>query len=375
MTDWVQMLVAMADGPSQPVRGVVVPYRNSDEPFHVCYGTYVEEPVFLPMRREGVRLYRWGRRSRIESMDGAVWFVSDGVTAWDFTADPDRPRCTELRNVQAIAAARYLAITPPVTHWVGHRHARPTGPVTDLEFLGRRCWAVDLASDEMRNPPESSLRLVVDAACGAVLAQHSGDGIDGAAFTDVTVGESLDPALFTWGGPVVTDDESRARLGRSGPPKKGVEAMRWFHENVTATPIRVPVLHDFTPRMVQLTDRETGAFSALLGEKKPTGWLFRRPRSSQPWAVATYGYEIAWSTEEFDWFCKVLGGGTLDAAGIAALQHQLHPGEPVAGTPHVVPRVAERLPGAPAPETGHQAGQAVDQDECGHDNGDAHPGP
>lgn len=184
MTDWVQMLVAMADGPSQPVRGVVVPYRNSDKPFRFYYGTYGEEPVFLPMRREGVRLYRWGRRSRIESMDGEVWFVSDGVAAWDFTAEP----------------------------------------------------------------------------------------------------------------------------------------------------IRVPVLTDFTPGMVQLIDRDTGAFSALLGEKKHAGWLVRRPRSGEPWAVKVYGYQIAWSTAEFDWACQILRGGTLDAAGIAAL----HPGEPVVGTPHLV---------------------------------------
>lgn len=43
MTAWVQMLVTMADGPSQAVHGVVVPYRNSDKPFRFYYGTY--EPV------------------------------------------------------------------------------------------------------------------------------------------------------------------------------------------------------------------------------------------------------------------------------------------------------------------------------------------
>ncbi|MCA1005647.1 hypothetical protein LCL87_07955 [Rhodococcus hoagii] len=166
MTDWVQMLVAMADGPSQPVRGVVVPYRNSDKPFRFYYGTYGEEPVFLPMRREGVRLYRWGRRSRIESMDGEVWFVSDGVAAWDFTADPDRPRRTELQNVQIPGPGRYLAVTPPVTHWVGHHHARPTGPVTDLEFLGRRIW-----SSVVRTEPEGrTIRRKIR------VAEHDGAG-------------------------------------------------------------------------------------------------------------------------------------------------------------------------------------------------------
>ncbi len=60
MTEWVQMLVTMADGPRQQVHGTVVPYRNSEEPFHYYLGTYGEEPVFLPYHREGLRLYRWG---------------------------------------------------------------------------------------------------------------------------------------------------------------------------------------------------------------------------------------------------------------------------------------------------------------------------
>ena len=134
---------------------------------------------------------------------GQVMFVSDGTAAWDFTADPDRPRCTELHQVHSPGAGRHLAITPRVEHWVGNHHSRPTGPVTGVEFLGRRCWSVDLAPRESRNLPKPSLRLVVDAETGAVLAQHSGDGIDGAAYTDLTVGEHLDPSLFTWDGPVV----------------------------------------------------------------------------------------------------------------------------------------------------------------------------
>ncbi|AOW94151.1 hypothetical protein BFN03_19645 [Rhodococcus sp. WMMA185] len=218
MTEWMQMLVGMADGPTEPVHGTVIPYRNSDKPFHFYYATSAEEAVFVPIGREGVRLYRWGRRSRIESIDGEVLFVSDGTTAWDFTCDSDRPRCTELHRVKSAGPGRHLVITPPVTHWVGHHHARPTGPVTDLEFLDRRCWSVNLAARESRNLPKPSLRLIVDAGSGAVLGQHSGDGISGAAYTDVTVGEPLDPAFFTWDGPVVTDDESRARAGHGDTP-------------------------------------------------------------------------------------------------------------------------------------------------------------
>lgn len=81
-----------------------------------------------------------------------------------------------------------------------------------------------------------------------MLAQHSGDGVDGAAYTDLTAGESLDPSLFTWDGPVVTDQESRARAGGDGPSAtRWEEAMRWFRDTVTAEPIQVPVLMDLSP--------------------------------------------------------------------------------------------------------------------------------
>ncbi|MFZ2176227.1 MAG: hypothetical protein WAW17_19755 [Rhodococcus sp. (in: high G+C Gram-positive bacteria)] len=338
MTGWVEMLVTMADGPKQPVQGVVVPYRHSDERWRFSYGSYGEDPVLPRLRPGGVRLYRWGRQSRIESMEGDLLFVSDGDTAWFFTSDPHRPRCTALRNVQFKGPGRELVITRPVSHWVGDHHARPTGPVTDLDCLGRRCWSVDLAPRESRAMPRPSLRLVVDADSGAVLEQHSGDGVTGAAFADVTVGSPIDPALFTWDGPVVTDLESRALAGK-GPSHQWDESMQWFRENITAEPIRVPVLMDFTPPLVDLTDRESGAFSAPLGPNlcggHSAGWLIRRLRSKEPWKVKTHGYQVAWSTEDFDWACHI-SRGTLDAAAIAVLQQQLHPGDPVVGTPELV---------------------------------------
>lgn len=334
MTEWVQVLVAMADGPRLPVSGVIVPYRNSDEPFHYYMANYGEEPVFLPVRRDGVRLFRWGRRSRIESLDGQVLFVSDGVDAWDFTSDADTPRRTGLRQVHCPGAGRSLVITPPVGHWVGDRHARPMGPVTDVEFLGRRCWVVDLAPGESRNMPKPSLRLVVDADTGTVLAQHSGDGVAGAEYIDLELGKCDDPDLFVWNGPVVTDDESRVRAGHGGPPASHWKAsMQWFREEVTAEPIRVPVLTDLTPRLVDRTDRPEGAFAAPLG--RDAGWLTRRPRSAEPWANKTHGHQIAWSTERFDWACQI-HGGTLDDRGVASLQQQLHPGERVDGAPELI---------------------------------------
>ena len=109
--------------------------------------------------------------------------------------------------------------------------------------------------------------------------------------------------------------------------------MSWFHEEITGEPIKAPLLTDLTPRFVHSIEPETGAFAAELGDN--AGWITRRPRSNQPWKTKTHGYQIGWSTEDFDWVCEIRRG-TLDAAGIESLQHQLHPGRPVVGTPELV---------------------------------------
>jgi hypothetical protein len=195
---------------------------------------------------------------------------------------------------------------------------------------------VNLAPRESRKRPIPPLRLVVDADSGAVLGQDFGESVEGAAYTDLTTGAPLDPSLFTWDGPVVTDAESRARAGRIGTPATArEEAMQWFRANITSEPIQVPVLCDFTPRLVELNDAESGAFSAPLGKDQSAGWLIRRRRSSEPWPVKTHGYQIAWSTQDFDWACQIYHG-VLDHDGIAALQQQLHPEQPVVGTPELV---------------------------------------
>ena len=109
--------------------------------------------------------------------------------------------------------------------------------------------------------------------------------------------------------------------------------MSWFHQEITAESITVPILTDLTPRCVHSIEPESGAFAAELDDK--AGWITRRPRSNQPWKTKTYEYQIVWSTEDFDWVCQI-HRGTLDTAGIESLQHQLHPGLAVVGTHELV---------------------------------------
>ncbi|MBY6540375.1 hypothetical protein HQ325_17000 [Rhodococcus sp. BP-349] len=336
MTQWIEVLVGMADGPTTPVQGTVKPYWRTTEPETFYYGSYGEEPVEIPLAADGVRLTRWGRRARIESLDGTVLFLSDGETAWNFTDDPQRPRSTALRRAQRFGPGRALVVTRPTADWVGDDHARPIGPVTDIDFLGRPCWSVELAARESIAMPEPSLILVVDAESGAVVAEHSGDGRVGAEYTDIVVGTPMDTSSFTWDGPVETDQESRQKMLQHDPHWRE-RGLRWFRDNVTTGPIKVSVHVELTPQFVEVTNEDTDEFTAPLGTpRRRTGLLIRRRHSPEPWAVKMADEQFAWSTADFDW-TFTLRLGTLDYEGLAAVQQQLHPGEPVTGTPDLVP--------------------------------------
>lgn len=173
---------------------------------------------------------------------------------------------------------------------------------------------------------------MIDAGTGAVLAQHSGDGLKGAVFTEVDV-DVTDPGMFTWDGPVETDRDSR-RKNQQREHDTWWERMEWFRENVTTAELATPVLTDFTPHSVEIADRETGEFTARLGPGEGTGWVARRPRSRKTWLIDRHGHLEAWSTRDFDWAFSAFRGA-LDPDALHRLQQQLHPGRPVIGTPDV----------------------------------------
>ncbi|MGO4205004.1 hypothetical protein AB4Z09_25355 [Rhodococcus sp. TAF43] len=330
MTAWIQVLVTMVDGPATPVDGIVRTCHNSDEPIRVPTISYGEKPVIVRLGPDGARVSRDGRKARVEKLSGELVFLTDGETAWHFHDDPSRPRQTLLESVYVAGPAKQLLITPPTGYWVREDYARPTGPVEDVEFLGRPCWSVELAP---RRPDKPSVRLIVDADSGAVLAAHSDDGIDGAAFEQAAFGVPVDPAVFTWDGPIETDDDSQRKMQAAAETRRR-RTYDWFRENVSSADLHVPVLHDLTPQWIRIDDEATGAFSAGFGAGEGDGFMARRPRSSEAWDLWYGEATAAWSTADFDWACWVFRG-TFDPDGLALLQQRLHPGDPVVGKPVV----------------------------------------
>ncbi|MGW6694417.1 hypothetical protein ACWF62_11635 [Rhodococcus sp. NPDC054953] len=169
MTSWIQVLVAMDEGPTAPVHGVVRVVDPERTPELVSWASAGAPPVFVGLGGDEVRLWRDGPRTRIDTRTGEPLFICDGDTAWRFEHD-EPPLRADARRVHYLGPGRELAVTRPATDWLGNDFTRPTGPVVDTEFLGRRCWEVELAPPPRKPAP---IRLIVDAETGAVLQQRN----------------------------------------------------------------------------------------------------------------------------------------------------------------------------------------------------------
>ncbi|WP_137725242.1 hypothetical protein [Prescottella subtropica] len=314
MTTWVEVLVTMTDGPSLPIRGVV--RRTSDEPENLAF--MGGSPIFVGIG-DAVRIWRDGAKVRIETLGEQPLFVTDGETAWKFDGTEQPPLRGTIGQVRYLGTGREVVFTRNSRDWVGDDYARPAGPIREVEFLGRNCWVVDLAPPPRK---EGLLRLLVDRASGAVLSESNTAGGHHVAYTEVTVGEPIDPAVFTWTGPSRdVDEEGRSR----GEERRREHESRldWFRIHVAdeLPTLRIPTALRLE-RMLEL-DEDTGAFQAAIGAGATHLMLARRPASDQPWVLRrAHGTIHRWSTDGFDWAVN-LPDGELDAESLGVLQHAL----------------------------------------------------
>lgn len=321
MTTWVEVLVTMADGPSLPVRGVIRKTPDEPEPVRVfTAGDHM--PFVVDIGAGDVRIWRDRSRVRVESLDGQPLFITDGETAWNFEGPGQPPLQGSANSVRYLGTGRDLLFNRPAHEWVGSRYTRPTGPVGARDFLGRHCWTVDLAPHRHE---EGTRTLVVDAESGAVLQQGNETAGFHVSYIELTVGEPVDPDLFTWSGPVQTF-ENRQREYAAERESERASRTDWFRANVTDRPLSARVLVDLDIAETHTVDPETGAFEATLGSGATTGILARRQRSNRPWNLRWPGDVHRWSTDEFDW-AVVVHQVELDADALAELQASLHPGE------------------------------------------------
>lgn len=231
-----------------------------------------------------------GTHARLSGEDGQPWLITDGITMWR-------------RNDSAMIASRYDGPA-----WAGngselaHRRSReevelfgfgqPIGPIERTEYLGRAAWRFAFAAPSHK---PYDMRVVVDAATGLVLEQRFGDASI-TRWTTFLTGEPLDPALFRWDGPSISDEDMRAEQLRDHDAESARRAA-WFADHVTRQPLSITgepievMLHEWQP---------DGSFQASLNGGLD-GVLARRPRSTSWWQLGWSEVMHRWSDEQWDW--------------------------------------------------------------------------
>ncbi|WP_032380894.1 hypothetical protein [Rhodococcoides fascians] len=319
MTAWIEVLTVMTAESNIPMRGTIEEVHEAESPESFRQGfSYSGTPPVLIAPEDSCRVWRSGRKTRVERLDGSPIFISDGVRAWDFTGSVDRPRVGPPGRVIYLGPSQFLLQQRVTAEWTGNEFAQPTGPVETVEFVGRDCWTVQLAPPGGKPYP---LRIWVDVESGFILGDRIDEAGIGSQFVDVTIGEPIDDAVFAWDGPAYTTEEYQKLLEEESGALRRVH-VRWFTDHVASMPLTVRAPLNFTPEDVRIAGNggfDTSNRRTLLGRRRRSedGWL---PK----WGVSHF----VWSTAEWDWAAGAMDV-ELDHAAIVELQHSLHPDETV----------------------------------------------
>ena len=250
-------------------------------------------------------LSRFARRdglSRDEQLDGTVNQIVGQDATWF------RDRDAGVMRVRAHGRRQYVdhprapiggldvgGLRPSWERWTGTDFTRPTGPVTETEFLGRPAWVVELAPPSHKPFP---LQLVVDAATGLLLRKSNRDFGTVEEWVEFELDPELPDALFVWDG-AAEPVPSRADFDAEHEAEQARRSA-WLAQRQLAT-LRVPVecdvaLHDW--------DDESGSLYADI-YTSVSATLIRRRHSDAPWPEpesTNYAYSWRWSDGTWDWF-------------------------------------------------------------------------
>ncbi|HST49565.1 hypothetical protein [Jatrophihabitans sp.] len=334
---WVGLLTLMVDGPDLPVRGVISS-RDGDDTSRQYFGWAViggqPMPVFAgfasavdaepgamppdepdPAEQEPVliRVWRAGRRVRLERPDGRPSLIVGDSECWRFRGDDPVPVVAPSSAVVYQGNGTDLLDRREANSFVGNDFTRPTGPVGSTTFLGRPAYTVELAPPSHKPYP---LQLVVDAETGLVLQQRN-DGFGSVdEWVEIAVGEPLDDELFRWQGPSVPEAHDWPDPEREWHADQA-RRLEWFRANVAPLPLRLELdlgvfVHEHDP---------DGSFQASIGEDH-LGMLARRPSSDAEWELRWDEVQHRWSAGGWDW-ALTWREGQLTEAGLASLKQAL----------------------------------------------------
>ena len=294
---WPELIMLMTFGPAQGsepgLRGTIHTRELRGEQLH----------------DSACRVAARGELARVEAADGHPLIIFGALQIWTFSTDPP----TEYDRATAAIGwpgAEFVR-REPLSRWEGSDFTKPTGPITETTFLGRRAWEVELAPPSHKPYP---LQLTVDAATGLLLRQGNRDFDTATEWLDLEVGVDLADELFSWVGatqpPPDREAEHEADLAarRDWLARQGIDTIELM----------------VRPRLaLHVWDDATGAFHASL-HTSLSGSVLRRPRADEPWdEVDQMGWPnlVRWSDDRWDW--ALAGGEELDSELIADLRRQL----------------------------------------------------
>lgn len=299
MPTWETILARNVSGPTVPVSAVVETVdaeHHNDLP--VRYRG-MAPAVGLP---EGpVRLWRHGRRIRIDVSDDQPWYRTDGETAWRFFGgqSDSRPSAERLDAIDYIGpGAVLLGGSKRQSEWVATA-------IGDDELSGRRVWLVEL--DPTHGVP---LRLFVDQQTGQVLRVDDEYAVPRVQVKEFQILDEIDASWFEFSGDA-TDLAGQHAREQAEYERRLAEQRVWFAENVGPPEFSVNATIDFDHLYIH-ERADDGAFDATLGRRARGGRLRRRRRSSEPWDLGWSGEVRRWSDAHFDWAFTVEGASISD---------------------------------------------------------------
>jgi hypothetical protein len=139
MTEWIEVLRVLVDGPSLPIQGIVRSVKDKRDDKSESFMFLGDAPMFVGLELHETRVWRHGGKVRVQEQTGTPTFISDSETAWQF--DGEAPVYGDTNRVRFHGPGAELLITRDARDWLhGDDFTQPTGPVRETTYLGRNCW-------------------------------------------------------------------------------------------------------------------------------------------------------------------------------------------------------------------------------------------
>jgi len=274
---WDALRALMAERPTRTLRGSIrsVGWDGPDAPV-----------------RPPLRVWVDGHRRRIEEADGSLRMVVGRKSFWRWVEEVDVPvaarnhRVYDWREPGAEIVHRYGQDS-----WEGDDFTVPTGPVGRTEHLGRAAWTVELAPPPHKPHP---MQLVIDAETGYVLAMRADGWGAVEEWIELVVGEDLDPGLFEWVGPSISQDGYQELVEAQRAADKDARDA-WFRQNVAS--LELPHVQ----RMALHRWDEPGGFELTLDLGAVRASLARWSAAGDPWELGWAGAADRWTDGVWEW--------------------------------------------------------------------------